>query len=182
MTADSPSTSGTSKPRRGRPRKPADTVIVPDDLVTGLGAAATAATTSTKTTGPGRPTKIATKSATLHDGIEGLYVGLGAMLTAFGAITGQPSAVAVGRALTDNGTQCASALVAWSEQSPKVRRALEAMTTAGGAGIVVAAHAPIIAAMFRPAPPLTSSSSDTGNVETALGIDLATLLSTLTNA
>lgn len=96
--------------------------------------------------GPGKPSN----NTKLYESLTNLYVSTGAMTQAAGLALRQPRLIATGRALVENAGACAAALVAWADVNPKVKKALDSMATAGGAGLVIAAHAPIIMAAYMP--------------------------------
>lgn len=136
-------------------------------------AAATALERETKKAG--RPSVDAKESAKLQQGLQSFYVGAGAMVAVLGSVMGNARMVAGGNACVAQGAECANALVAWSETNSAVRKALESLTVAGGASLVLAAHAPIAAAIWNPTAG-TDEAPEAGSVDTATGIDLGTLL------
>lgn len=148
-------------------------------------AAEAAATALERETKAGRPSVTAKQSQAMQEGLQSFYVGVGALLGIAGQFTGQRRLVAGGAAAVDHGPACARALVAWSETNPAVRRALEHLTTAGGASLVLAAHAPIVAAVVSGSyegaagDEAAAAAAAAGSVETATGIDLGTLLGTI---
>jgi hypothetical protein len=127
----------------------------------------------------GRPTVKAGESATLQQGLQAFYVGAGAMIAVLGRMVGNARMVSGGEAAVKAGPECATALVAWSESNAQVRRALETLTTAGGASLVLAAHAPIAAAIWHPEP-VAYDSPEVGSVDTAQGVDLGALVDLFT--
>lgn len=137
-------------------------------------AAATALERETKKAG--RPSVDAKESAKLQQGLQSFYVGAGAMVAVLGGVLGNARMVAGGNACVTQGPECATALVAWSETNSAVRKALESLTVAGGASLVLAAHAPIAAAIWNPTAGPDDDGSGVGSVETAQGFDLGTLV------
>ncbi len=82
----------------------------------------------------GRPSNRDKLARTLSD----QYVMIGALMLPFAPQTGA--------AVLTSAEQCGTALAAWAETNPRVRRALERMTTGAGAIAVLGAHAPIVLA------------------------------------
>lgn len=143
-------------------------------------AAEAAAAALERETKKGRPSVKSKESDTLQQGLQSFYVGAGAMLAVLGQALGNARLTAGGNACVAQGPDCATALVAWSEQNAAVRSALESLTTAGGATLVLAAHAPIVAAVMSPPADGSDDGSAVGSVETAQGFDLGTLVGLLT--
>lgn len=148
--------------KRGRPRKaatssstseqPAAPASVADVLA---GAADAGATPAPK--GAGRPSNDERARAGLASSLADSYRALGGMLTGMAMLgslmpgDAQPAiarAGAVGQALMENADRCGNALAAWADKNPKVRKALQSASSGAGLLVVLAAHAPIIAAAF----------------------------------
>ena len=156
-----PAPSGTA-PRRKVGRPKGSTTKRPNSAKTAAASAASkAAETALGDKAPrsaGRPTTRETQNDKMEEGLRNFYVGLGAMLRVLGLAIGNNRAAAVGAATTDQADICARALVSWSEQNAAVRKALEQLTTAGGAALVISAHTPIIMAAWSP--PATTAPDD----------------------
>ena len=85
--------------------------------------------------GTGRPSK----DQLLANALERQYELLGKMIGSFAPLAGQ--------AIREEAASCADALSMWAASSPRVRARLEATMTATGVFGVIAAHAPIGAAI-----------------------------------
>lgn len=143
---------GTAKRGPGRPRKAAATPQ-PGNLAD-MAADAAAEALAKEPKGAGRPTTASTKDASLEAGLRNFYIGTGAMMSMAGQWFKNDRLAQGGAAMMAQAQDCAAALVVWSNASPPVRRALEHITVAGGASVVVAAHAPIAMALMGFAQPI----------------------------
>jgi hypothetical protein len=147
--------------KRGRPRKQASAKVVAD-----AGAEAAAAALEREARGPGRPSKADQQNDLLRAGLVNFYVGLGTMAKLGGAVTRVQRMSDVGTAMIVQAKPCADALVAAADQSPALRRALEAVALGGAASLVLAAHGPILmAALGQGAPETPADPSDPEQVE-----------------
>lgn len=145
-------------------------------------AAATAFEREAAKRGPGRPSKADAQNAILFDGLVNFYVGLGGILQVAGLFLRQQRLTDTGQAMLVQSQSCAKALLSVAEQSPAMRRALEAVALGGGASLVIAAHGPIIAAAMgfgAPAMPEGPQATDPSTVASAQGPDLGSLLGVL---
>lgn len=71
----------------------------------------------------------------------------------FGKLTRQARMADVGKALKVQAADAADSLAKWGETNPGVAKALDMLVNAGGASLVISAHAPIVlAAMGMGAP------------------------------
>jgi len=172
-----PRGSSAAKPKRQRPSraKPKPAAATVADMA----AEAAALATEREPKGPGRPSTAATKADAMELGLRNFYVGLGAMLRMGGFVMKQPRMVDAGQAMMAQARDCAAALVVWSRSSEAVRKALESITIAGGASVVIAAHAPILMAAFGfAAPPpvvVQAAEQTTTEAEPMDGFDLGAM-------
>lgn len=177
----SPRRGGRPKGARTDPRIKAATAARKGKPLADAAAEAAATALERETKKAGRPSVDAKESAKLQQGLQSFYVGAGAMAAVLGRVMGNARMVAGGEAAVAQGAECANALVAWSETNSAVRKALESLTVAGGASLVIAAHAPIAAAIWNPEASTTDpEASGLGSVETAQGFDLGTLVGLFT--
>lgn len=153
-----PTKRGPGRPK-GSTKKRAAPRATPAEAADNLAAAAALALEK-ESRDPGRPTVKSRESEDIEKGLKNFYVGLGAMLvgaavlfrprrTADGMVSVHPVAerlTLAGTTMISQATDCAAALVAWSEGNAKVRAALRTVNTGGGLMLVLAAHAPIAAA------------------------------------
>lgn len=121
-----------------------------DDLAAQIAAAAIPA--DKPAAAGGRPTVGATARTTLAQSLAAAYEGFGGLLSTAGAVaTAVNPALGgrlldVGRELIANADRCGIALARWADTNPRVKAWLNNMATGSGALMVLAAHAPIIAA------------------------------------
>jgi hypothetical protein len=135
------------KAARGRGRPPGKKQAVD------AAAEAAAAALEREARGPGRPSKAEQANDTLRAGLLNFYIGLGGMLQVGGALTRVQRMRDVGQAMIVQARPCADALIAAADQSPAVRKVLEAVALGGSASLVLAAHGPILmAALGQGAP------------------------------
>lgn len=179
-TPRAPARRGRPKGAKTDPRIKAATAARKGQPLADAAAEAAATALERETRKAGRPSVDAKESAKLQQGLQSFYVGAGAMVAVLGGVLGNPRMVAGGNACVAQGAECATALVAWSETNSAVRKALESLTVAGGASLVIAAHAPIAAAIWNPEASTDPEASGVGSVETAQGFDLGTLVGLFT--
>lgn len=165
---------GKAAPRkRGRPPKAAAAPRNVGEMAAEAAAAATAKEARTA----GRPSTVQVKNDAMEAGLRNFYIGAGAMLRMGGLAMNQPRMMASGGQMIAQAADCAAALVVWSNSSPAVRRALESITVAGGASVVIAAHAPIALALmgFDTPEPIPSAAPAGPAADGDEPIDLASL-------
>lgn len=108
----------------------------------------------------GRPTVRQNARAALSEQLAVSYTAAGAMIEVAGvALTLNPSTRAtgeriraVGVELGRNADKCGEALAHWADTNPRVKAWLSRVSTGSGALMVLAAHAPILAAAFGSSP------------------------------
>lgn len=152
------STAGKAKARKRAPRKAA-----PPRSAVGEMAADAAAQAVAKEPRQGRPSNLTTKNDATEAGLKNFYIGAGAMMKMAGAMMKQPRLSDVGAQMMAQAADCAAALVVWSNSSPAVKKALEAITVGGGAAVVLAAHAPIVLAALGMTAPEVAIPYPTGD-------------------
>ena len=181
---------GPQPPSGGQPAEPPVTVagdLRPD--ITAELAAAAVPPAKDSALGGGRPSRADSSRKTLAENLSTGYEAFGGMLTVAGfALAGvNPAAAArlraVGAELTARADTCGLALARWADTSPRVKAWLANAATGSGLLLVIAAHAPIIAAAVG-----GSSAAGTADMFSGLftptdepnaGADLASMFSAL---
>lgn len=145
-----------TKARRS-PRAPsaageAPTGPVPDPTETPLDDIAAAAVPDPRPSTGGRPSTDERGRNRMAESLSTAYEGFGGILQAGAAVfagiaPGAASRInAVGHELRANADRCGLALARWADTNPRVKEWLSGLATGSGALLVLAAHAPIIAA------------------------------------